>query len=930
MIEQQHKLCRNAHAVIQVCNELIGNKAWESLLPKRHRGEMVFDDDGEIVLSSITDHQWITIDTSDMNPAVCKAISRRFKYQNRSGACSPGKYLKFSGRNKGITGLQCQKLVLPYLAYLRSLLEVLCDHIPGILKGLSVDELIPVLTIEETEKFVDFAKYSSAYPAALYLSLFPNNPEERPLPEPKTDAVDPWFFTGVLRRRLRSMVKTRSNGNKSVKATRTWFAWLFSKRGCLKVPTSFVQKALLSHSETLSTPPPPLPAEQEPEIDRTIQEVIDWLIPDSRDFSRECQRFGQPRVRASYGSTRGDGGHMREVGYATACKTTPLAPVIESDDVRADLIKKMHEFYPEQNIDELYCDTRTEPLLLYGDSGFQIAYGFDNDFSRRIEDAFLDLNGWGDEPMLVRISPVIEPLKVRTVSAGSSLRYMACQGIQDALRRRVSRANFGDARTQVFILTGQPIDKEVVQGISSKLGPLWTSGDYKGATDYLSITITKKIFECILRKIHFKGDERAKQVWRSALYEQTLVYPTIKVNFEPLRVPQRNGQLMGSPESFPVLCIANFVEFVLAVRDVHPDMPLEEICECVRINGDDIAFSCDSPIYRAWELRSASFGFKKSIGKNYVNPTYMVINSTVWDMRTREQIHHLNVGFLTGQSRTTGREETRGLALHDYWENLCHDGNAAYRLGRFIMYNKNEIRRITHGEYNLFLPRLLGGAGFRHGDKVLRDGGHIEYTPRQKAIASRLYEVLTSEHKASLPLPRGDRLSPRNYALSAYKGKVASPALLHGSKCRNSRYPGLFFVHDDEEDSYMEFMAPELDDKHIVVHRVPKYRKFVHRVAFPVSEAEYDPYVLGLDKVTLPLLAHTVTEVEQQPIRIPSWCRNRVKHGDWTVDPSLGFETGFPFHPSNIDLVETLEDDGPAIDDPEQGVWLDNCPSRVS
>lgn len=81
----------------------------------------------------------------------------------------------------------------------------------------------------------------------------------------------------------------------------------------------------------------------------------------------------------------------------------------------------------------------------------------------------------------------------------------------------------------------------------------------------------------------------------------------------PHSYTMKNGQLMGSPLSFPVLCAINFVAYKTALRRYVTDkggdwskaenMPLP-----VRVDGDDILFKTNPEFYENYLLETRHFG----------------------------------------------------------------------------------------------------------------------------------------------------------------------------------------------------------------------------------------------------------------------------------------------------------------------------------
>lgn len=335
----------------------------------------------------------------------------------------------------------------------------------------------------------------------------------------------------------------------------------------------------------------------------------------------------------------------------------------------------------------------------------------------------------------VQALPIVEPLKVRVITKGESLPYYNSMVFQKIMLRHLRKMKGG-----AFVALSGPLDlndildlnKSLCKGLEPFAFPDWVSGDYSSATDLLSMTLTKMCFESFLS--HF-NDEKLKDIGRSVLYEQWISYPEM-YGIEPFI--QKNGQLMGSPLSFPILCAINFVCKWIADEEYYGRRVSRKEVAC-RVNGDDILFKSNPRHYEIWRNIVAAAGFQLSVGKNFVHRRYCTINSVLYDTHNGCQLDFFNVGLLTGQSKLTGRDVARTVPSWD-WYNACMKGarNKLRATRRFIHYHQPWITKITEGgRYNLFISQSLGGLGF----KPVAD---YEYksTPSQEALAHELREVL--------------------------------------------------------------------------------------------------------------------------------------------------------------------------------------------
>jgi len=220
------------------------------------------------------------------------------------------------------------------------------------------------------------------------------------------------------------------------------------------------------------------------------------------------------------------------------------------------------------------------------------------------------------------------------------------------------------------------------------------------------------------------------EVLKSVIYEQRIHYPSEmmkKGGLDPIW--QVNGQLMGSTLSFPILCVVNIVCYWRALNRYRREIGLPPVKNPrdlpVLVNGDDILFRTDPTLYSLWREEIKISNLKLSVGKNYVHPTYLTINSLFFKhtrytspdglRRNRfDEIPYFNVGLLTGQTKLTGRQVVRDQPIWDHYDQVLRGANDSLRAHqRFVHYHKREVETYTlKGNLNLFLPRSRGGLGF--------------------------------------------------------------------------------------------------------------------------------------------------------------------------------------------------------------------------
>jgi len=209
-------------------------------------------------------------------------------------------------------------------------------------------------------------------------------------------------------------------------------------------------------------------------------------------------------------------------------------------------------------------------------------------------------------PLPVRVEPIAEPLKVRTITAGIGDTFCL-----KPLQRAMWLA-LGDF-PQYQLTHGTNRLNTAIADIYDRSDPhdVWISGDYTAATDSFAIEGSKALLEGILESI---DHEPTKRWAMKEISPHLLVYPKGS-GLKP--VLQQSGQLMGSLLSFPLLCLLN--DCTASFCGLKPDQYL--------INGDDILMRANPTVYPKWKEMVHEFGLDLSPGKNYIHKNYGTVNS---------------------------------------------------------------------------------------------------------------------------------------------------------------------------------------------------------------------------------------------------------------------------------------------------------------
>ncbi|QKI79934.1 RNA-dependent RNA polymerase [Erysiphe necator associated ourmia-like virus 104] len=143
-------------------------------------------------------------------------------------------------------------------------------------------------------------------------------------------------------------------------------------------------------------------------------------------------------------------------------------------------------------------------------------------------------------------------------------------------------------------------------------GEVLTSGDYKSATDNLSIEVAEMILATILTSTV----SVPQSVMKGAL---DILRPNLYNLENALDFVPRIGQMMGSYLSFPLLCIQNRMAFLWCGGGNRP----------CKINGDDILFRSDPEFSQRWMETVSSLGLEVERTKTSVSADYGSLNSTL-------------------------------------------------------------------------------------------------------------------------------------------------------------------------------------------------------------------------------------------------------------------------------------------------------------
>jgi len=265
---------------------------------------------------------------------------------------------------------------------------------------------------------------------------------------------------------------------------------------------------------------------------------------------------------------------------------------------------------------------------------------------------------------------------------------------------------------------------------------LWCSGDYKNATDLL-------LKDASLSALSAFEKHPLYQAMIASLGSGRIIYPDGPDKFDPYKggttVSQLEGQLMGNPLSFPLLCVINLAVYRLTlyrwmVQDRENRVQMYHLLyHNVIINGDDILFKGPQSLIDDFKSTSSDFGFQISIGKNYVSSDFCQINSQVFIRRKGVMVRkgYLNLRLIKGTNVKTGESQAKpteiGKSLNEM-VSLCPWTSRAVP-GAMKRFSRE---RKTWFEPNWYLPVHLGGYGL---DVSMMPENH-RFSRDQRRVAS--------------------------------------------------------------------------------------------------------------------------------------------------------------------------------------------------
>lgn len=301
-------------------------------------------------------------------------------------------------------------------------------------------------------------------------------------------------------------------------------------------------------------------------------------------------------------------------------------------------------------------------------------------------------------------------------------------------------------------------------------------------------------FVCFTRMKHREGFWRSLEFVVSPQARRERVRNENVIHVRLRRVVQKNGQLMGSILSFPILCLLNLGLYLLVKKRCNSPFSTSTLLRSNLTNGDDQLYLGTKEEWDMHVKLGRLIGLEMSPGKAYRSAFYANVNSTsvicpltpsrkyfdtegnfMYKSLCPREVKFLNLGLFMGQhkvmSKNKGRPPISDLNVHPLEEELADDlwkrphiavlqeildGSLEEKRGDiFRLYCSKfskEISEEAQGR-NLFIHPSLGGFGIKR-----PNGISTNYTVAQYQLAAsriRRYKL----ERISNPLPPGKMIS---------------------------------------------------------------------------------------------------------------------------------------------------------------------------
>jgi len=486
------------------------------------------------------------------------------------------------------------------------------------------------------------------------------------------------------------------------------------KRGALPLRPELVEESLTKHRTTLS---------QEPMYNGYLNPIVEALYEINEvlrpEFRSQKMEWRIPSASSAFGWRRAEGGAFSAI---------------------VDTVKRKLGVFAGSSTELAGYTDGFNPMPIYVPCFMFDAYQ-------------LVLEEAKKESLDCDVHVVLEPMKARIITSGPPNRYHICRILQKCIHTAMRGR-------KEFSLIGGPATSELIESnfrmLSSLQSSHWVivSADYSAATDNINGLLCEAYVDIVARELGL--DDETRKIYRESMTNHILHYPEEFGGFVEL---QRNGQLMGSPSSFPGLCQINIATLYAAWRSYvwkrsvssqlnvplykRPMPSYGEFLSDLRpmANCDDLLFIAPPDFVPFWRNWVNAAGLKPSPGKNYVSRDFAVINSTFFQVTRGDdvdwvnrrgqvqfghslhfnRVHWVGSGLLKGQARVLSDTRSNDAVADNVdfgqlnsqlrWVLDWEPGRELERERCMAIWFRNMRHVLMSQERSWRLPVLLGGLG---------------------------------------------------------------------------------------------------------------------------------------------------------------------------------------------------------------------------
>lgn len=518
---------------------------------------------------------------------------------------------------------------------------------------------------------------------------------------------------------------------------------------------------------------------EDPIDDDTLESVFDGLLGvlepirvaltksygSDDDLDELVETSRAPSQSASYEKSRASGGQkgfLRDVAYSSSFMRASTGTCFDRCDLSADpSVRIAPDLIRMQFFTKIVINGQVHVNTVVEYYGYPCLV---EKWDESLQEAILSVNT--GRPLKCEIYGILEPLKVRVISKGESVPYYGSKELQKRLHTILRGMD-------CFRLIGRPlcptdlIDCDNHRVETGEGEHKWFSVDYSSATDCLSASLSEKILSYLIQDL----PRRMQEIWLRVLAPHRCEYPPVKMNSKAdarefkaahpdlfgsdedhnasscetcmsgklgrvlcsleressekfVTLPptlQKNGQLMGSILSFPILCLANLGLYLEVIRD--DPRPLSEKLRGVLVNGDDMLYVAPDSLWDRHVSLGERVGLVMTPGKAYKHTVFANANSTCFhhDLKGAGkhpwQINFLNTGLLFGQNKVLQKdtgldedEQSNAVSVINQLLKGALPGKGKSLFKSYLNRHKDKITRECAGR-NLFIHTSLGGMG---------------------------------------------------------------------------------------------------------------------------------------------------------------------------------------------------------------------------